>query len=188
MSLFGQAKRHGPSKPRRSPLPISTAESEKFGYGGPMSPLSSSPRWYSIVAVPVPQLPFGKGDQTPRANGLAHHGQQKTFFAKTPRARRYVRVPVPIPPRMMGRFARLPRIVRIALYALVLGCFSFLFCLLIGKKDSGRSTWAPAFMDPDTLVVTPEEVAKIWEWEVLSGHHPSRANGRWSPFGTELCH
>ena len=48
-----------------------------------------------------------------------------------------------------------------------------LFLLGFRKRPDGRNTWSPPFTDPNTLVLTPDELAMIWEWEVLSGHYPN---------------
>lgn len=175
MSLFGQAKRHVPTKPRRSPLPFVAGESEKFA----SSPLSSTPalsgsRWMTIVYLPIPRLPFG-GRSTPTlANG---YSSSKTFYAHHPRNHgRTIGVPLPIPPKVFARFQRLHPVVRVAV--LIAAIISTLFiCLGFKKNSHGRNTWSPPFKDPSTLVLTPQEVAKIWEWEVLSGHHPSLEGG-----------
>lgn len=171
MSLFGQAKRNSLPKVRRSPLPVFSGDggSEKFGLSSPTAaPMGGNSRFFTVVVIPVPRLPFGR-DQG--SNGA---GTSKTFYA--PRPGRYVRVPLPIPPRAFARISRLHPVIRIAL-----GVLSVVLLVVIGlgfrQRPGSRNTWTAPFVDPNTLVLTPEEVAKIWEWEVLSGHHPSLTEG-----------
>lgn len=173
MSLFGQAKRHVPSKPRRSPLPFVTAESEKFAAAAP--PAVSRSRWVTVVYLPIPRLPFSRGRATPPiANG---YGAQKTFYAH-PRSHheRTVAVPLPIPPKLYAHIQRLHPVLRVAVAAVVFIGALFFF-LGLRRNSNGRNSWSPPFKDVNTLVLTPQEVAKVWEWEVLSGHHPSLEDG-----------
>lgn len=176
MSLFGQTKRHIPPGPRRSPLPIFTGDNEKFGLSSPTTPtfVGGGSRWYTIVVLPIPHLPFLSRDQpgSGLSNGL---GAPRSYYAQ-PRHTRFVRIPVPIPPKIVARVSRFHPVIKLALAAASLIGLIF---LLVGfrSQPSGRSGWSPPFTDPSTLVITPEEAAKIWEWEVLSGHHPSVADG-----------
>lgn len=87
-----------------------------------------------------------------------------------PSQRRYIRLYLPLPPRL----ARVTPL-RILLFALaVVGLVVF---LLGFRKTSRGKSWTPPFVDPDTLVLTKEEVGRIWEWEILSGHFPSVRKG-----------
>ncbi|RDB28629.1 hypothetical protein Hypma_015633 [Hypsizygus marmoreus] len=58
--------------------------------------------------------------------------------------------------------------------------FGFLFLVFITfafTKRFGTRTkkWPrPPFMKPSTLVVRPEDLQRIWQWEIASGHYPSR--------------
>lgn len=47
--------------------------------------------------------------------------------------------------------------------------------IVLRRVAGGETNWSPPnpFQDPSTLVLTKDEVARIWEWEVISGHHPS---------------
>lgn len=172
MSFLNQ-QRFSSTKSRRSPLPFVKADGEKFGLSGGSAPSSS--KWYSVIPIPVPQ--FGSS-QTKTANGAAHH--QKIFHAVP---RRYIRVPVPIPPRLASRFWRLKPLVKLLI---ILGTlFAVLFFSLNSRRETHRSSWTPPFIEPNTLVLSPKEVAKIWEWEVLSGHHPSVAEGEFALCGLD---
>ncbi|WVR08522.1 hypothetical protein IAU60_005577 [Kwoniella sp. DSM 27419] len=193
MSLFGQVKRHAPSsKPRRSPLPTTAWDNEKKfdlstspqGTNGPYS------RWFTVVYVPVPRIPFisssdnlmnGNGLSSPpiRSYGQLHpmgHGHRPSLSGQGHGHGhghgRYMRIYLPIPPRLYGRMPRLNSPVRIVIFLFIL-LVTALFLLGFRKKRGGGSTWSPPFSDPNTMVITNEEAAMIWEWEVLSGHHPS---------------
>jgi WD repeat and SOF domain-containing protein 1 len=168
MSLFGQTKRHTPtSKPRRSPLPIFTDGPEKKYSSSINSPSfavgpSTSSRFFTILYIPFPRLPFSRSS----ASGSLSNGY---LHSHSHRPKRYVRVWVPIPPRLYSRVSSPKRACILLLF--VLGII--IFITGIKRKPGGGNTWSPPFTDPDTLVLTPEELAMIWEWEVLSGHHPS---------------
>ncbi|BEI81432.1 hypothetical protein CcaverHIS002_0205920 [Cutaneotrichosporon cavernicola] len=174
MSLFGQAKRHAPPKPRRSPLPVFAGDSEKFSLSSPTttgSPLGNTSRWLTFVVIPIPaNLPFGSRDSPALGNG---YGQSKIFHSQN-RGGRHIRVPLPIPPRLFARLSRLHPVLRIALAAITIAVVLTLSLGLRKNGPAGRKTWSP-LQDPSTVVLTPPEIAKIWEWEVLSGHHPSLA-------------
>ena len=181
MSFFGQTKRYTPTKPsRRAPLPIFTTDPEKkYGLSSPLAPGSS--RWFTMLYVPLPRLPFSSlssSSSEPYLNGnghgvgspvITHH---RTFSASTQRPRKYARICVPIPPRLYGRLPRFKSARRILLSFLAFGIL-VLFLLGFRKRGSGKRPWTLPLVDPDTLVLTPTELAMIWEWEILSGHHPS---------------
>ena len=172
MSLFGQTKRHTPtSKPRtRSPLPIFTNDLEKKFDLGPGSPISGLSRYLTVVYIPIPRIPSGRARSSESLmNG---HGSTKPYHSYGHKGRRYVRICLPIPPRLYARIPRLNSPMRLLLAVLLLVGI-LLFVLGIRRKPGGGSTWSPPFTDPDSLVITMEEAAMIWEWEVLSGHHPS---------------
>jgi WD repeat and SOF domain-containing protein 1 len=62
---------------------------------------------------------------------------------------------------------------------LLLSLFTFMgaavLFIVLRRVAGGDSNWTPPnpFQDPSTLVLTKDEVARIWEWEIMSGHHPS---------------
>ena len=179
MSLFGQTKRYTPTKPsRRAPLPIFTTDPEKkYGLSSPLAPSSS--RWFTMIYVPLPRLPFSRSSSSEALlNGNGHASPSKThhrtFSASVQRPRKYARICLPIPPRLYAKLPRLNTARRVLLSFLAFGML-VLFLLGFRKRGSGNRTWTPPFVDPDTLVLTPAELAMIWEWEILSGHHPSIA-------------
>ncbi|WWC98578.1 hypothetical protein V866_005470 [Kwoniella sp. B9012] len=188
MSLFGQVKRHTPStKPRRSPLPTTSWDAEKK-YDLSPSPLQIGGgygRFFSVIYLPYPSfLSSSKSDNNnnllngnslssspsrthSRHSSLSHghgHGYGKN------NNRRYIKLYVPIPPRIYTRLNSPIRVILLLVIGLIVG----LFLLGFRKRgNGGRSTWTPPFVDPDTRVITADESAMIWEWEILSGHYPS---------------
>lgn len=182
MSLFGQTKRHSISKPgRRSPLPIFSADPEKrYGLSSP-PPLGGgsggSASWYSVFYVPIPRIPLLSRSSSSES---LMNGTGKSFTSSHHIQQRYVRLYLPIPPRVA---ARLPRPTPLRLLILLVITLSVgVFLLGFRKRPDGRNTWSPPFVDPSTTVLMPEELAMIWEWEVLSGHYPSLSQGKFDRF------
>lgn len=171
MSLFGQTKRHVPSakNARRSPLPMfgSADHEKKYDLSAPLSPTTS--RFFTPVYLPLPGF-FSRSsssDHLLNGNGFSPRG-----YGSRAQQRRYARIYLPIPPRLYARLPRMNGLSRIALGVLL--AVGLLFVLLGFRRRGPRGqTWTPPFTDPDTLVLAPEEVAMIWEWEVLSGHYPN---------------
>lgn len=171
MSLFGQTKRHSLSTKtnRRAPLPIFSSSSDpekRYSLSGPGSPIlqgGGTSSWYSVLFIPIPRFPFTR--QTPefhssRAYNHSNHNQ------------RYCKIYIPLPPKIVNRIPRPSSVVKL-IFGLVVLLVIGLFLLGFRKRPNGRNTWSPPFTDPNTLVLTPEELAMIWEWEVLSGHYPN---------------
>lgn len=178
MSLFGQTKRHSlSSKPgRRAPLPIFTSDAEKrYSLSGPGSPgLGNSASWYSIIYVPIPRFPLGSRSSS--SESLLNGGSAKAYHAPGHHNQRYLRLYIPLPPKVINRIPRPSsalRLLMVVVAFLVVG----LFLLGFRKRPNGRNTWSPPFTDPNSLVLTPDELAQIWEWEVLSGHYPNLSPG-----------
>lgn len=133
--------------------------------------MANMSRWLTYIVVPIPaNLPLGTRDSPALGNG---YGQTKLSHSQN-RSGRHIRVPLPIPPRLFARVSRLHPLLRIALAAVIVVVVLFLSLGLRKGGPDGRKTWSP-LKDPSTVVLTPPEIAKIWEWEVLSGHHPSLA-------------
>jgi WD repeat and SOF domain-containing protein 1 len=167
MSLFGQTKRHAPPTPkgRRSPLPMFAGADEKRFYPSSSSTDPSSSGIFTTIYLPIPRIPFLSSSEDASTS-------RYDYQEKRSKRVRYVRVCLPIPPRLYARLPRPTRPLRAALVGLlVLG----VMILLLGlrRRPGGGPGWSPPFSEPDSLVLTQEEVAAIWEWEVLSGHHPS---------------
>ena len=172
MSLFGQAKRYTPSKPsRRSPLP-SFADEKRFGLSSPVASGSGLSRYITTFVVPLPDIPFARSPPSPSSEHLMNgNGIPHTSKVYASRPRRYIRLCLPLPPHLAARIPRISSKRR--LLGAVLGLFLLIIFLMGFRKPPAGRTWTAPFTDPSTLVITPEEVAMIWEWEVLSGHYPS---------------
>lgn len=91
---------------------------------------------------------------------------------------RHFKVYLPIPSSVYSRLPNRPRPMRLLLSVLLI---SGIIIILTGfKKKGGKTTWEPPFTDDHddkTVWFTKEEVARIWEWELRSGHHPSTKEG-----------
>lgn len=98
--------------------------------------------------------------------------------------RRKVRLSIPIPSRVGRRLLR-PRSLLVLLGGLVL----LIWLLGKSRKKQGDGTkkvvWQNPFT-PSTSVFTKEEIKSVWEWEVMSGHHPSARKCTF-PFSLRLC-
>ena len=94
--------------------------------------------------------------------------------------KRHLKVYLPIPHAVLSRIPFLSRPTPLRLIAL-LAVIITLVLLVTGLKKSKRGDgggWTEVFrQDKENVVLTEEEVARIWEWEVISGHHPSMADG-----------
>ncbi len=187
MSLFGQTKRHAHSlslsnKGRRSPLPMSTSDAvhEKYAHGrsGSISSSATSSGWFTVVYVPLPRI-FGGGSDANHLAPTLNGDSSKSYYPLSSAAappRRRVRLFLPIPPSLYRHLPSGHRCFASPLRTLVTFLlFAVAIIVLTGfrKHKGGKTTWTPPFQDPDTLVLTRAEVARIWEWELLSGHHPS---------------
>ncbi|KAJ9126973.1 hypothetical protein QFC24_001204 [Naganishia onofrii] len=192
MSLFGQNKRPlsatTASKSRRSPLPLSNSDAvrEKFSYSHsrksslttPIATASSPSGWFTVLYIPVPSWRRSSSrsdaDSPLLSNGFHGHTADS-------RGMSHVRVFLPIPPAIWNRIPGLRRLtpIRLLLTVFLVVGSAILFTVL-RKVANGKSNWTPPnpFQDPDTLVLTQEEVARIWEWELISGHHPSIQPGK----------
>jgi len=190
MSLFGQTKRHSLSTKsnRRAPLPIFSSNSDpekRYGLSGPGSPIglggSSSSSWYSTIYIPLPSL-FNR-----QSDSFHSHGSSRAY--QSHHNQRYCRLYVPLPPKVVNRIPRPTSVMRLIIGLVVLLVIG-LFLLGFRKRPDGRNTWSPPFTDPNTLVLTPDELAMIWEWEVLSGHYPNLSPRKfwiWFAWQSGLC-
>jgi WD repeat and SOF domain-containing protein 1 len=112
------------------------------------------------------------------ANG---HGRNTSFFTwvyvPIPGVQgRQLRVILPIPPRLyhstLTRFGR-----KRGCTLLTIGFVCALWILFAFAKRFGTENkqWPTPFQgDPPTLVFEREDLRKVWEWEIASGHYPSR--------------
>ncbi|KAG8896346.1 hypothetical protein FRB99_008932 [Tulasnella sp. 403] len=99
-----------------------------------------------------------------------------SFYITLPNRRRLV-VPLPIPPPLwLWLNTKFGRKRANAVAWLVVGALAWLFfSLLRGVFYWGhRPRWTtPIIGDPPTLVYGREDLRRIWEWEIASGHYPS---------------
>ena len=69
-----------------------------------------------------------------------------------------------------------PAILFLALFAVV-----YVMVALNRRIGGNGGSWADtlSFPDPSTLVYRREDIQRIWEWEIASGHYPSRRSSAW---------
>ncbi|WWC92301.1 uncharacterized protein L201_007255 [Kwoniella dendrophila CBS 6074] len=159
--------------------------------------LASSPqiagygRFFTIIYLPLPSF-FSSSSSTKSNNDSLYNGNglsSSTHSSPSSRShsrssslsggsgggggrRKYIKLYLPIPTRLYSRLPKLNSPIRILLF-LVIALSLGLFLLGFKKTRKGGPTWSAPFVDPDTRVITLDESAMIWEWEVLSGHYPS---------------
>lgn len=102
-------------------------------------------RWWIPVAVPIPGL------RSRRLRLYAPNVRQMHYSA-------------------MARFGRKRGSLVFAI-ALALFCF---VVFAVGKRFGSRTKQWPTLREPPTLVFKRDDIQRIWEWEVSSGHYPSR--------------
>ena len=100
--------------------------------------------------------------------------------------KRHLKVYLPIPHAVLSRIPFLSRptpLRLIALLAMIITLVLLVTGVKRGKLNSGGGGgWTEVFGgdgEKEGGVLTKEEVARIWEWEVISGHHPSLADGEY---------
>jgi len=148
----------------------------------------------SSIYFPVPRRPNGHHNLKSRAsNGLPIHSsavQEKLHRHRDPHSlswiipvslaipglqNRRLRVLVPNPNRLhqlsVSRFGRKR--------GRLLLCFAFLIMIfttfaLAKRFGTEEKKWPAPFTDPPTLVFKREDLQRIWQWEISSGHYPSR--------------
>lgn len=88
---------------------------------------------------------------------------------------RQLRLPLPIPPRLYhsttARFGR-----KRGCLILIFGCLTVLWTVFAFAKRFGthEKQWPTPFQSDTTLVFQRDDLKKIWEWEISSGHYPSK--------------
>lgn len=98
------------------------------------------------------------------------------FYIPMPGRRRVV-VPLPIPPSawiwMNNKFGRKRASIAVWIVLLVIGWL--LLGMLRSFRWEHRPRWTkPIIGDPPTLVYGREDLRRIWNWEIASGHYPSK--------------
>lgn len=88
--------------------------------------------------------------------------------------RRQLRIPMPIPPRLyhevIARYGRKRGCLMIVLSAIALLWIIFALLMRFGTKEK---QWPTPFQSDTTLVFQRDDLRRIWEWEIESGHYPS---------------
>lgn len=99
---------------------------------------------------------------------------------------RRINIVLPHPPHVYH--STVQRFGRRRAFAIFLGTFVLiLWTLLTMRKRFGtpQTQWPLTFQgDPPTLVYAREDLQRVWEWEIASGHYPS---SRKSTSRTSLC-
>ncbi|KAF7329836.1 hypothetical protein MKEN_00247000 [Mycena kentingensis (nom. inval.)] len=85
---------------------------------------------------------------------------------------------VPIP-GVQNRRLRLPlpslRLRRQRGPFLVISCMAIVLTVVLVTRSFGRNDWESSSQkEPPTLVFRREDLQRIWQWEIASGHYPSR--------------
>ena len=116
-------------------------------------------------------------------NGRLQSGLFTIFYLPIPGVQgRQLRLPLPIPPRIyhstVTRFGRKR------------GCLIIILCVLstlwivfaLAKRfGTAEKEWPTVFQPDSTLIFQREDLRKIWEWEIASGHYPSsRKSESWN--------
>ena len=96
---------------------------------------------------------------------------------------RRLNLPVPVPPRVynaaVNRFGR-----KRGCMVIVLGIVTCLWTVFALAKRFGsqEKQWPTILPNDSTLVFQREDLRKIWEWEIASGHYPSSRKSALSIF------
>lgn len=110
--------------------------------------------------------------------GRYHTPWTRTFLLplpglKTRRLRIIVPNLVPILPAGLIRITT-----RRGPFFVCLACFAVVLTVVMVSKGLGASDWSEQWptgtsVDPSTLVFRKEDLQRIWNWEIASGHFPS---------------
>ena len=188
---------------RRTGLPLSLNDTHDHGksFGShsrrgsltsPLATASTSSGWLTVLYIPVPPM-FGRRRSgpdsrlsSPTADGGYHPPASSSYYpssassAYPQQPKRHLKIYLPIPHALLSRvpFLSHPTPLRlITLLAVVVTIVLLVTGLKKGKRGDGGG-WTEVFrQERESVVLTKEEVARIWEWEVLSGHHPSLTDG-----------
>ncbi|KAG8985087.1 hypothetical protein FRB94_012019 [Tulasnella sp. JGI-2019a] len=97
-----------------------------------------------------------------------------TFYVPLPNRKRLI-LPLPVPPALWiwltTKFGR--KRASFSIFAILLGMMWVVFVLTKAAITGERPGWKPVGGKPPTLVFGREDLRRIWEWEVASGHYPS---------------
>lgn len=173
----------------------------------PLATSSTPNGWFTVLYIPIPRFlqrssaPFSVSSPVAgltgrsRSSSIDANGYYGASGLGTRSAgnasggpRRHIPLYLPIPRPVWQRLpgAGRPTPLKLCVYLFII-IGTVVVVLGFKKNDGGKTTWSPPFQgEPSTLVLTREEVARIWQWELLSGHHPStrqsESSGKWDPF------
>lgn len=161
----------------------------------PLATSSTPNGWFTVLYIPIPKFlqrstsssssassPIAGLSGRSRASSIDGNGYYGPSGLGTRAggpsgggARQHVPLYLPIPRPVWQRLpgAGRPTPLKLCIYLFII-IGAVVVVLGFKKNDGGKTTWSPPFQgEPSTLVLTREEVARIWQWELLSGHHPS---------------
>ena len=127
---------------------------------------------------PLPS--FTNSDETHHFSSRYASSWATPIFVRIPFLCDYpLRLYLPIPPRLFHVFeARFGRRRWVTFLWILLAILLWVLFALTKHLFAGRGQWRPPFGDPPTLVFGRDELQRIWQWEVASGHyqssHPSK--------------
>lgn len=103
-----------------------------------------------------------------------------TFYVPLPNRKRLI-VPLPVPPAlwiwMTTKLGR--KRASFSIFAVLIGIMWVAFVLAKAAITGEHPSWPkPMSSKPPTLVYGREDLRRIWEWEVASGHYPSTRPSR----------
>ena len=141
----------------------------------------------SLLHPPSPSRSSSKGRVSPLPsfssavheknfiNGRPQGSFFTTFYLPIPGVPgRQLKLPLPIPPRvyhaMIARFGRKRGFIILLFGAVFVLWTVFAFAKRFGTEEK---QWPAPFQSDTTLVFQREDLQKIWEWEIASGHYPS---------------
>ncbi|KAH8120448.1 hypothetical protein DFH11DRAFT_1685740 [Phellopilus nigrolimitatus] len=134
-----------------------------------------APRSSKTRISPLPTYSSAVHEKTAINGGRLQSGFFTTFYVPIPGVPgRQLRAPVPVPPLLyystVSRFGR-----KRGCLVLLLGAFTVLWTVFAFAKRFGteEKQWPTPFQSDTTLVFQREDLRKIWEWEIASGHYPS---------------
>ena len=99
-----------------------------------------------------------------------------SFFVPIPGVQgRQLKAVIPIPPRLYhATLARFGRKRGCTILTIGFLCVLWTFFAVANRFGTEDKQWPTPFQgEPSTLVFEREDLKRIWEWEIASGHYPS---------------
>ncbi|KAI9060592.1 hypothetical protein FKP32DRAFT_1595337 [Trametes sanguinea] len=176
-SLFSPPTRTGTARTERVTTPVASSSSGQPTISGP-SPRHRSTRAPPMVSTSRSYSPPRRDAHDAATRGRYSHISTDAFsddpFASlrrgsSSRFAQLTALPVGVYKTSVTRFGRRrgPALLCFCCLALVLTTLAF-----HGRYVSGKRKW-PLVGGASTVVFDREQLRKIWEWEILSGHYPS---------------